>query len=299
MENSTLDQEYIQFHKEAKKKDTFLRQLSRNRLSFFGLIVIITFFVIAILAPIIAPYPMDASTGSSISSRLSPPSSQHWFGTDELGRDVFSRVIMGSRLSLFIGIFAILITMLIGIPLGAIAGYFGGKLDEVIMRITDIFLAFPYLILAMAIAVILKPGIYSAMLAISLTWWPYYTRLVRGQALSLRGQPFVLAAKMMGVSDVKIIFRHILPNCVGPVIVNASLDMGLIILAAAALGFIGVGAQPPEAEWGLMISTGRKFFSGAPWMTLFPGLAIFLSVLGFNLVGDGIRDVLDPQSRAR
>jgi peptide/nickel transport system permease protein len=151
----------------------------------------------------------------------------------------------------------------------------------------------------MVIAVILKPGLYSAMLAISLTWWPYYTRLVRGQALSLRKQPFVLAAKMMGLSNSRIILRHILPNCIGPIIVNASLDLGLIILATASLGFIGVGAQPPTAEWGLMISEGRQFFMVAPWMGIFPGIAIFLTVLGFNLLGDGLRDILDPQLRPR
>jgi peptide/nickel transport system permease protein len=282
-----------------KIKNKFLITLWKNQLSFFGTVVIVIWFLIAIFAPIIAPYPDDAINTSAIEKRLQSPSHEHWFGTDDLGRDVFSRVIMGSRISLLMGFVAILITMCIGIPLGAIAGYFGGMLDEFIMRITDIFLAFPYLIFAMAIAGILKPGLSSAMIAISLTWWPWYTRLVRGQALSLRSQPFVLASKMMGVSNIRIIFHHILLNCIGPIIVNASLDLGLIILAAAALGFIGVGAQPPTAEWGLMISQGRTFFMVAPWMAIFPGLAIFLSVFGFNLLGDGLRDILDPQSRPR
>ena len=282
-----------------KTKNTVLRQLWKNKLSFFGLVVIVIWFLIAIFAPLIAPFPEDAIASSHIENRLESLSTKHWFGTDDLGRDVFSRVIMGSRLSLSVGVLAIFITMCIGIPLGAIAGYFGGKLDELVMRITDVFLAFPYLILAMVIAVILKPGLYSAMLAISLTWWPYYTRLVRGQALSLRKQPFVLAAKMMGLSNSRIILRHILPNCIGPIIVNASLDLGLIILATASLGFIGVGAQPPTAEWGLMISQGRQFFMVAPWMGIFPGIAIFLTVLGFNLLGDGLRDILDPQLRPR
>lgn len=285
--------------KGAKKKNMFFYQLRMNRPAFLGFILICFFLTVAILAPLIAPYPLDATTASNIDARLLPPSSEHWFGTDDLGRDVFSRVVMGARLSLFVGIIAIIITMLIGIPLGALAGYYGGKIDEILMRITDVFLAFPYLILAMVIAVILKPGLYSAMVAISLTWWPYYTRLVRGQALSLRKQPFVLADKMMGASNRYIIFRHILPNCVGPIIVNASLDMGYIILACASLSFIGVGAQPPLAEWGLMINTGRGFFMNAPWLTLFPGMAIFLTVLGFNLLGDGVRDILDPQSKPR
>ncbi|MGM9974234.1 MAG: nickel transporter permease [Clostridiaceae bacterium] len=283
----------------SSHKYTFFSQLKRNKPAFFGFIVITIFFLIAIFAPLIAPYPEDALTGSDILKRLIPPCKEHIFGTDDLGRDVFSRVILGSRLSLFAGVVAIFITMCIGIPLGAISGYYGGKVDEVIMRITDIFLAFPYLILAMVIAVILKPGLYSAMTAISLTWWPYYTRLVRGQALSLRKKPFVLAAKMMGASNIRIIFTHILPNCVGPIIVNASLDMGYIILACASLSFIGVGAQAPLAEWGLMINIGRKFFLNAPWLTIFPGVAIFLTVLGFNLLGDGIRDILDPQSKPR
>ena len=255
-----------------RRKNTFFLQLRRNKPAFFGFLVICFFFLVAIFAPLIAPYPQDATTGSNIDARLLPPSSEHLFGTDDLGRDVFSRVVMGSRLSLFVGVVAICITMLIGIPMGALAGYYGGKWDEILMRVTDIFLAFPYLILAMAIAVILKPGLYSAMVAISLTWWPYYTRLVRGQALALRKQPFVLAAKMMGAN---------------------------IILACASLGFIGVGAQPPQAEWGLMISTGRSFFMNAPWLTIFPGLAIFLTVLGFNLLGDGVRDILDPQAKPR
>ena len=282
-----------------RRGSSFFLQLMRNKPAFFGFLVICFFAVVAIFAPLIAPYPQDATVGSNIDERLLPPSSEHWFGTDGLGRDVFSRVVMGSRLSLFVGVVAILITMLIGIPLGALAGYYGGKLDECIMRVTDVFLAFPYLILAMAIAVILRPGLYSAMVAISLTWWPYYTRLVRGQALTMRKQPFVLAAKMMGEKNRTIIFRHVLPNCVGPIVVNASLDMGYIILACASLSFIGVGAQAPQAEWGLMISTGRSFFMDAPWLTIFPGLAIFLTVLGFNLMGDGIRDILDPQAKPR
>lgn len=283
----------------VRRRRTVLIKLYRNKPAFFGLIVIALFFIVAVFAPLIAPHPEDADAASNIAQRLASPCREYIFGTDELGRDVFSRVVMGSRMSLFIGVVAIFITMCIGIPLGALAGYYGKKIDDLVMRITDVFLAFPYLILAMAIAVILKPGLYSAMAAISLTWWPYYTRLVRGQVLSLRKQPFVLAAKMMGASNRSIIFRHILPNCVGPIIVNASLDMGYIILAAASLSFIGVGAQPPQAEWGLMISTGRSFFMNAPWLTIFPGLAIFLAVLGFNLLGDGIRDILDPQSGPR
>ena len=259
----------------------------------------ISFFVIiALFGPYFVPYAQDAMT-TSVENRLLPPSSEHFFGTDDLGRDVFTRVILGAGVSLKIGIIAISITMFIGISLGAIAGYFGGWIDEIIMRITDIFLAFPNLLLAMAIAAALKPGLTSAMLAISLTWWPWYTRLVRGLTLQLKNQPFVYASKSMGANSLYIIVRHILPNCIGPVIVNASLDMGYIILAAASLGFIGVGAQPPTPEWGLMVSTGRKFFLDSSWMAIFPGMAIFFTVLGFNLLGDGLRDIFDPQSRLR
>jgi len=273
-------------------------QLRQNHLSLMGLVMILIFLLVALLAPNLVPYPQHA-TETAVGHRLEPPSSEHPFGTDDLGRDVFSRVILGSRISLSVGLVAVLVTMAIGIPLGAMAGYYGGRLDEVIMRLTDVCLAFPHLMLAMAIAAALGTGLRSAMVAISLTWWPWYTRLVRGQALQLRNQPFVLGARSMGAGDAYIIVRHILPNCIGPVVVNVSLDMGYIILAAASLGFIGVGAQAPVPEWGLMVSIGRKYFLSAPWMTVFPGLAIFFAVLGFNLLGDGLRDIFDPRSRPR
>lgn len=284
--------------KSIKKKNTIFEQLKRNKLSMIGMIIIIIFIIAALFAPLIVTDSNDG-TDTDIDNRLLSPSSEHWFGTDDLGRDVFSRVVLGSRISLTVGIIAIAVTMLIGISLGAISGYVGGRVDVCIMRFTDMCLALPSQLLAMAIAAALNPGLNSAMIAISLTWWPYYTRLVRGQALQLRSQPFVYAAKMMGAKHLHIIIKHILPNCIGPVIVNATLDMGYIILATASLGFIGIGAQPPTAEWGLMISTGRKFFFNAPWIAIFPGLAIFFTVLGFNLLGDGLRDIFDPQSRPR
>ena len=281
-----------------KNVDNVFYQLQQNKLSVLGLIMISFFILIALFGPFFVPYPQDAMA-TSVEIRLLPPSSEHFFGTDDLGRDVFTRVILGAGVSLKIGIIAISITMFIGISLGAIAGFYGGWVDEIIMRITDIFLAFPNLLLAMAIAAALKPGLTSAMLAISLTWWPWYTRLVRGLTLQLKNQPFVYASKSMGANSLYIIVHHILPNCIGPVIVNVSLDMGYIILAAASLGFIGVGAQPPTPEWGLMVSTGRKFFLDSSWIAIFPGMAIFFTVLGFNLLGDGLRDIFDPQSRLR
>ena len=206
------------------KKNTILRQLKRNKLSMIGMIIIIMFFILALFAPLIATDSNDG-TSADIDNRLLPPSSEHWFGTDDLGRDVFSRVVLGSRISLTVGIVAIAATMLIGISLGAVSGYVGGPIDECIMRFTDVCLALPSQILAMAIAAALRPGLGSAMIAISLTWWPYYTRLVRGQALQLRSQPFVYAAKMMGAKHPHIIIKHILPNCLGPIIVNATWDI--------------------------------------------------------------------------
>jgi peptide/nickel transport system permease protein len=245
----------------------------------------------------IITYPGDIKGTLHMDQKLRPPSSKYPFGTDEVGRDIYSRVIMGTRLSFQIGLIIIFIAMGIGVPLGIIAGYVGGWLNEIIMRVTDIFLSIPGLLLALAIVGALGPGIKNAMLALSIVWWPGYVRLVQGKTLSLREESFVEAAKSIGASRLRIVFSHILPNCTSPIIVKASMDMGMAILFAANLGFIGVGAQPPEPEWGAMISTGRNYLPDHWWMATFPGLAILITVLGFNLLGDGLRDVLDPQSR--
>jgi peptide/nickel transport system permease protein len=271
--------------------------LSRSPLSVIGFILVAIFLLVALIGPWIITYPGDIKGSIHMDQKLRPPSSNHPFGTDEVGRDIYSRVIIGTRLSLQIGLIIIFVAMGIGVPLGIIAGYFGGWVNEIIMRITDIFLSIPGLLLALAIVGALGPGIKNAMLALSIVWWPGYVRLVQGKTLSLREESFVEAAKSIGASKLRIVFNHILPNCTSPIIVKASMDMGMAILFAANLGFIGVGAQPPIPEWGAMISTGRNYLPDHWWMATFPGLAILITVLGFNLLGDGLRDVLDPQSR--
>jgi len=274
-----------------------LYTLSRSPLSVIGFFCVSVFLIIALIGPMIITYPGDIKGAIHMDQKLRPPSSNHPFGTDEVGRDIYSRVIMGTRLSFQIGLIIIFIAMGIGVPLGIIAGYVGGWLNEIIMRVTDIFLSIPGLLLALAIVGALGPGIKNAMLALSIVWWPGYVRLVQGKTLSLREESYVEAAKSIGASKLRVIFSHILPNCTSPIIVKASMDMGMAILFAANLGFIGVGAQPPIPEWGTMISTGRNYLPDHWWMATFPGMAILITVLGFNLLGDGLRDILDPQSR--
>lgn len=269
----------------------------QNKLAFLGSVIIGILLIIAIFAPFIVPYPKDIAEATHAANKFMPPSSSHLFGTDELGRDLFSRVLYGSRISLLIGIIAISISILIGIPLGLIAGYFGKWVDEVIMRVSDIFLSFPPLLLSIAIAALLGPSITNMMIAISISWWPWYTRLIRGQVVSLRERGFVESARALGVSPWKIIVRHILPNSLAPVIVQISMDFGSIILTAASLSFLGLGAQPPLPEWGLLVNNGRNFFLTNWWYVTFPGLFILISVMAFNFIGDGLRDYLDPRTR--
>lgn len=271
--------------------------LSRNKLTRLAMITVILLIVIAIIAPFIVPYPTHIYNDVNPQHKLLPPSKTYLFGTDELGRDIFSRVIYGTRISLQTGILAVSLSLLIGIPLGAIAGSTGGIVDELIMRITDIFLSFPPLLLAIAISAFLGPNLRNAMVAIAISWWPWYTRLIRGQAVSIRERQFVKAAKAIGTPPLKIIFGHIVPNCIAPVIVQASMDIGGVILTAASLSFLGLGAQPPTPEWGLMVSTSRNYFLNAWWYSIFPGLAIFIAVLAFNLLGDGLREIMDPKTR--
>lgn len=274
-----------------------LRLLARNRLTLSGLIFILVLAAVAVLAPWLAPNPAQALGQPNVMEQLLPPAPGRWLGTDDLGRDLLSRIIYGARISLQTGTMVILLAMAVGVPLGAVAGYVGGAVDEVIMRITDVFLGFPSLLLALAIASVLGPGLTNAMIAVAVTWWPWYTRLVRAQTVSLREQAFVEAARAQGVPHARIIFRHILPNTISPVIVQASMDVGYAILTAASLSFVGLGAQPPAPEWGLMVATGRRYFLEQWWYATFPGLAIFLTVFAFNLFGDGLRDVLDPRTR--
>ena len=271
--------------------------LNRNYLQRISLIIIVLLLLVAIFAPLIAPYPTHAINETNAKDKLLPPSSKYLFGTDELGRDLLSRVIYGTRISLQTALIAVGLALLIGVPLGAIAGGVGGIVDEVIMRITDVFLSFPPLLLAIAIASFLGPSLRNAMLAIAISWWPWYTRIIRGQAVSIRERQFIRAARTIGTPLHKVIFKHILPNTMSPVIVQASMDIGGVILTVASLSFLGLGAQPPTPEWGLLISTSRTYFLNAWWYSTFPGIAIFLTVLVFNLLGDGIREVLDPKTR--
>ena len=273
------------------------RAFRRDPLAVISLFIILLFIFGAIFAPYLTPYPEEGAGSHNIAHRFKPPSREHPFGTDHLGRDLWARVLFGGRSSLSIGFLVVIIAVGLGTPLGALAGYFGGWLDEVIMRITDMFLAFPPLLLAIAIAAALGPSFVNAMIAIALTWWPWYTRLVRAQTVSLKERSFVEAARGMGVRSLTIIFRHILPNIFTPVLVQSTMDIGSAILTGAAMSFIGLGAQPPIADWGQMVSTGRIYFLHQPWYVTFPGLAIFLVTLSFNLFGDSIREILDPRSR--
>ena len=274
-----------------------VRVFFRDKLAVVGIAWILFMIVVAIGAPWIAPYPDEGRGASHLASRFEAPSAQHLMGTDNLGRDVLSRVIFGARIPLMISAAVVAAVLLIGPLLGALAGYFGGWADEIIMRVTDIFLAFPAIVLAMAFVAILGPNLRNLAIAITITWWPWYTRLVRGMAVSLRERPYVEAARTMGVRDPVIVVRHIMPNAFGPVVVQITLDIGTVILEVAGLSFLGLGAKPPTPEWGLMVSEGVEYILEQWWISVFPGLAIFLLVLAFNLVGDGLRDVLDPRMK--
>lgn len=269
--------------------------LRRDPLALFGLGVIALLVVVAVFAPRLAPYPDHGAGRSSVETRMQPPSQEYVMGTDRLGRDVLSRVIYGARPALTAALIVVLLAVGIGAPLGAIAGLLGGWVDEVVMRVSDLFLAFPSLLLAMAIVALMGPSLTNAVIALAVSWWPWYTRLVRGVARSLREQAFVEAARAMGAHTPAITLRHILPNAVTPVLVQASLDVGTVILATTGLAFLGLGTQPPAADWGLMIEDGRALLRTAWWASTFPGLAIFVTVLAFNLVGDALRDVFDPR----
>jgi peptide/nickel transport system permease protein len=266
-----------------------------NGLLWLGAAIVGALVAIAVFAPLIAPFPGDAGSATHPLDSFLAPSWKHWFGTDEVGRDVFSRVLYGARISLAIAALVILFSLAVGVPLGIAAGYFGGIVDNVLMRITDVFLAFPALLLALALASVLSPSVSNATLAIALTWWPWYARLARGQAASVAGRPYIESCRALGISRARTLLRHVLPNSVTPVIVQASLDVGGVILTAAALSFLGLGAQDPTPEWGLMVSEGQAYFTTQWWLVTFPGVAILLAALAFNLVGDGLRDRLDPR----
>ncbi|GAB7263663.1 ABC transporter permease [Dickeya ananatis] len=265
-----------------------------NPLAMIGLIIIAVVMLLALVAPWLAPYDPGFQ---NLSNRLAAPSAAHWFGTDELGRDVFSRIVYGGRTTLGMVLAVVALTAPIGLLVGCIAGYAGGWLDKILMRLTDIFLAFPRLVLALAFVAALKPGVESAILAIALTAWPPYARLARAETLQFRHTDFIAASRLTGAAPLRIILRHIMPLCVPSLIVRVTLDMSSIIITAASLGFLGMGAQPPSPEWGTMIATARRFLFNAWWVPLVPCVAIFLTSLAFNFLGDGLRDVLDPKER--
>ncbi|HQY42968.1 MAG TPA: ABC transporter permease [Paracoccaceae bacterium] len=272
-------------------------RLRRNPLTVAGLLISAILLLMAIFAPLIAPHDPIAQ---DLTRRLLPPGTAgNWLGTDDFGRDIWSRIVFGSRITLYIVALVILTAPVVGLLIGTIAGYFGGWTDEILMRITDIFLAFPKLILALALVAVLGPGMENAVLAIALTSWPPYARVARAETLTVRNSDYIAAVKLQGAGASRIIWGHVMPMCLPSVIVRVTLDMAGVILTAAGLGFLGLGVQPPLPEWGLMISAGRKFLFEQWWVATMPGLAIFIVSLGFNLLGDGLRDVLDPRSSGK
>jgi peptide/nickel transport system permease protein len=271
-----------------------LHRMRRSTLSLVGLGTIVGLILMAIFAPYLAPFPEDVDS-VHFERMLQPPSREHPFGTDEVGRDVLSRVIFGARISLSIGLAVLAIALTIGVPLGLIAGYVGGGVGTTIMRITDIFLAIPPVVLAMAVAAVLTPTLQNAIIAIAFGWWPWYTRLVQGQVLSIKEESYVEAARSVGAKPLYIVFKEIFPNSLSILIVKITLDLGYAILIGAVLGFLGLGVRPPAPEWGTMASKGRLHLPARWWMTTFSGLAIFVTVLGFNLLGDGLRDAFDVE----
>ncbi len=284
---------------QARATQTYLAwlRLRRNPLAVMGLLIAVALLIMAAFAPLIAPHDPIAQ---DLSRRLLPPGTAgNWLGTDDFGRDIWSRIIFGSRITLYIVALVILTAPVAGLVIGTVAGYFGGWTDEILMRITDIFLAFPKLILALALVAVLGPGMENAVLAIALTSWPPYARVARAETLTVRNSDYIAAVKLQGASAARIIWGHVMPMCLPSVIVRVTLDMAGVILTAAGLGFLGLGVQPPLPEWGLMISAGRKFLFEQWWVATMPGLAIFIVSLGFNLLGDGLRDVLDPRSSGK
>jgi len=274
-------------------KDSFILW-RRNRLMVVGTGIIMFLLLVAAFAPLLATHdPYE----QILADRLQPPSTQHYFGTDSLGRDIYSRVVFGSRVTLSIAILVAAISAPLGLVIGVLAGYFGKAIDEILMRLSDIFLAFPKLILAIAFAAALGPGVENAIVAISIANWPSYARLARAETLSVRNNDYIQVIRSMGAGNLRIMVGHITPMCMSSIIVRLSLDMGTIILTAAGLGFLGLGAQPPVPEWGLMVSDGRQFLVDQWWVSTLPGIAILIVVMGFNLMGDGIRDILDPHQR--
>jgi peptide/nickel transport system permease protein len=273
-----------------------LRRLLRDRMACTGMLILLVFVLVAAFAPLLANHAAEIYDLSPM-DRLKPPDANHWFGTDRVGADIYSRLLFGSRLTLATSLVGVGAAMIVGVPLGLLAAFSDGLFGSAIMRIADIFLSIPQIVLAIAIAQTLGPSIVNVILALSATFWPWFTRLVAAEAKSLRREPFVEACQALGARPARVLFLHVLPNLASPLIVRTTLSMGYAILTAAALGFLGLGAQPPSPEWGRTIAESREFLPDAWWYALAPGLAIFLVVMGFNLLGDGLRDALDPKLR--
>ena len=275
-------------------KDIRLDDLFRNKASFLGLVIISLLIFTAVAADIISPYDPNKIT---LDDKLKPPSSEHMFGTDQLGRDQLSRVIYGTRTTFELSIIIVTLTASFGVIAGIIAGYYGGIIDEMLMRVIDVLLAFPSIILALVIIGALGPGILNTVIAVSLVGWLYYARVARASTLSIKEKEYIEGARAMGCSETYIYTRYILPNCLPPIIVLVTLNMGGVILTIASLGFLGLGAQPPTPEWGTMLNEGREFLRDCPWLSVVPGALIMISVLAFNFIGDGLRDILDPRQQ--
>jgi len=293
IEDSEIIEKEIEkkYSKSSLYKDAW-RRLVRNKLAMIGLAIVIIMAIIAIFAPFIAPYDPNARI-KEVSQK--GPSLQHWFGTDILGRDIFSRVIYGSRISMLVGVVAVTISLAIGLFLGALSGFFGGISDAVIMRIADIFFAFPYILGAIAIMTVLGPGVLNVFIAIGILGWSSVARLFRSSILSIKEKEYIEAARALGASNTRIILKHILPNSFAPIVVYSTMNVGTAIIVEAALSFLGLGVQPPTPSWGKMLSESLNYINTAPWLMFFPGLAILITVLGFVLLGDGLRDALDPR----
>ncbi|BCB02779.1 nickel transporter permease [Bacillus sp. KH172YL63] len=270
------------------------KSFTKNKIALVGFCIVLFFVILAIAAPVIAPQGINEQ---DLSKRLQAPSSEHWLGTDDFGRDILSRIIHGARISLWVGFFAVIGSSVIGSLLGGVAGYYGRWVDTIISRLFDIMLAFPSILLAIAVVAALGPSLRNALIAIAIINIPNFGRLIRSKVLSVKQEEYVMAAKAIGMSDSRILFSHVLPNSMAPIIVQGTLAIATAIIEAAALGFLGLGAQAPEPEWGKMLSDARQYMLQAPWTMIFPGLAIMLTVLGFNLMGDGLRDALDPKMK--
>ena len=270
-------------------------KFSKNPLSVLGLLIVTLIIVMAVFANYLTPYPEHAGPFVDIPNKIQSPSSTYFFGTVKIGRDTFSRIIFGYRTSLILGVIVLCIAVPIGTSLGLVAGYFGGKIDAIIMRITDIFLSIPPLVLALSIMAFLKPTLTNAMIAVSMMWWPWYTRLIYNLTRSIKNEGFVISSRIVGASHFHIIFREILPNCSASLITKITLDMGFVILIGSSLSFLGLGVQPPTPDLGTMVSQGSKYLPDIWWLSVFPGLAILVIVLGFNLLGDGLKDLFDVE----